>query len=151
MALLIENKEFKKLFGEVAKSRGFQSIHGYWYVESVECILTLELLKSNFSNLYYLNIRTFIHGIFGKNYIKDKTLSKGFGNITSRPPGKYHPFFDLDLAMESQVRKEGIESLFDEYLLPYSNQSLSRKGISELPDEDKRCIPLSVKEALNLE
>ena len=146
----MEKKEFKKLFGDVAKSRGFHFIHGFWYIESEECIITLELQKSNYSDLYYLNIETFVHGLFGEHYVKNKALLRKVGTVSLRPPSKYKNFLDLEVITDLQESRQGFESLFDEYILPFASQGLSRKGILELPDAFKVGIPGIAKEALGL-
>jgi len=49
----MENKEFKKLFDIIARNHGFESAFGGWFKESNECIVVLDLQKSNFGNYYY--------------------------------------------------------------------------------------------------
>jgi hypothetical protein len=68
----MDNKEFKSVFNKIACKHNFEKIFGGWFMESRECILMLELQKSNFCNLYYLNIRLYIQGCFGKQYVKSK-------------------------------------------------------------------------------
>lgn len=48
----MENKEFKKMFNEVAKSYGFESSFGGWFKDSAEGIVVLDLQKSNFGNYF---------------------------------------------------------------------------------------------------
>ena len=72
----MKNDEFKKLFDEVAKNYRFECAFSGWFKESDECILALGLQKSNFSNIYYLNIKTYIHDLFGNTIIKVRILLK---------------------------------------------------------------------------
>jgi len=58
----MDNKEFKKVFGDIAKVNGFDRAFGGWFKESSECILVLELQKSNYGDYYYLNIKIFCPG-----------------------------------------------------------------------------------------
>ena len=82
----MQNKEFKKIFDLVAQNNGFEKAFGGWFRESNECIVSLDLQKSNFSNLYYLNIKIFVNGMFGHCYSKSKALIKDTGNIFRREP-----------------------------------------------------------------
>ena len=60
----MDNTEFKKQFGEIAKASRFDRAFGGWFKESNETIIVLELQKSNFGNYYQLNIKVFIQGFF---------------------------------------------------------------------------------------
>lgn len=44
----MNSKDFKKLFGEVAKSNGFESAFGGWFRDSAECIIVLKSAKIKF-------------------------------------------------------------------------------------------------------
>ncbi len=72
----MDNIEFKKLFGAIAKSKGFEKAFGGWFKESTNCIVVLDLNKSNYSNYYQLMIKIYIQNIFGIRYIKNKDLIK---------------------------------------------------------------------------
>ena len=74
----MESNEFKKIVNELAKKGGFTSAFGGWFKESSESIVVLNLEKSNFGNLYYLYIKSFIQNAFGKNYSKSKELVKKY-------------------------------------------------------------------------
>lgn len=73
---MMDSKEFKKLFGEVAKSNGFERAFGGWFKDSVESIVVLDLQKSNFGDYYEMNIKIYVQGIFGNSYSKNKDLVK---------------------------------------------------------------------------
>ena len=147
----MENKQFKKTFGEVAKNHGFESAFGGWFKESAECIVALELMKSNFGNYYQLNVKIFIQGIFGRKYTKNKDLIKReVGNISRGEPKEYEIFFDLDRPMEDTNRQKGIETLFHDFLVPFAQSVASRDGVKELERIGKIHIPLAVKEELGL-
>jgi hypothetical protein len=57
MHINMNSKEFKNVFGELAKINGFLKAFGGWFKESTECIAILELQKSSFGDNYYLNIK----------------------------------------------------------------------------------------------
>jgi len=72
----MDTKEFKRLFDEVAKSHNFERAFGGWFKESHECIVVLDLQKSNYGGYYYLNLKIYIQGVFNKHYSKSKDLVK---------------------------------------------------------------------------
>ena len=74
--LMMNSKEFKKLFGEVAKSRGFENAFGGWFIDSPESIVVLDLQKSNYEDYYEMNLKIYIQGMFGNFYSRNKDLIK---------------------------------------------------------------------------
>lgn len=146
----MEKKDFKKLFAGVAESRNFSFQYNYWSVESNECILTLELQKSNFGNFYNLVMNVFIQGAFGNKYLKDKNLIRDLGDITTGLPYEYYVYLDLDSSIEIQDRKRGFELLFDSFIIPFANKALSKKGIYELSAERRVILMPNVQKELDL-
>lgn len=69
---IVNSKEFKSLFGSIAKENGFLQAFGGWYKESSECIAILELQKSKYGDYYMLNIKIFIQGAFDRSYSPTK-------------------------------------------------------------------------------
>lgn len=148
----VENKAFKKLFGDVARARGFGYQHSYWSLESDECIFTLDLQKSNYGNYYYLNINTFIQGVQSPNgtlYVKNKTLIRGMGQLIRRPPSEYDIYLDLDASITLEERSKGIEQLFDDFLLAFAKKALTKKGIYELAANREIILMERVKQQLD--
>ena len=125
----MDSKEFKKLFGYLAKN-GFESIFGGWFKESAECIVVLDLQKSNYGNYYELNIKVFIQGLFGKLYIKGKDLvKKDTGDIFIRQPNDYKELFDLDNKISDSEREIMLDELFNVFIVPFTSQMLSKNSI----------------------
>ena len=145
----MENKEFKKLFNEIAKSNGFQSAFGSWFKESDECIASLFLQKSNYGNYYELNIKTFIQGLFGETHKKGKVLKNAVGDLFTRQPQEYNDVLTLENSMEIDDRKNRLEKLFSDFIVPETNQTLSRAGIIELARNGEFILP-AVKKELGL-
>ncbi|MCW3111002.1 MAG: hypothetical protein JWQ09_5508 [Segetibacter sp.] len=134
----MKNAEFKKIFDNLAKINGFLSAFGGWFKESNECILVLDLQQSNYSNLYYLNIKIFIQGSFGRQYSKEKDLvKKKVGNIFIRQPIEYNNAFDLESSMNDDERRLLLENLFVNFLNAFSNKVLTRAGIKELVEKNE--------------
>jgi hypothetical protein len=145
----MDSKEFKKLFGEVAKVNEFKSAFGGWYKESSECITVLELQKSNFGDYYQLLIKVFIQGAFKSTYTPNKELIKSsLGHITANETPEYRAVLDFDEPMEDNIRKERLEKLFINHIVPFTNRALSKAGIKDLANKGEVFLLPAVKEEL---
>jgi hypothetical protein len=143
------NKEFKKSFSEIAKLNGFEYDFGGWFKESLECILVLDLQKSNFASSYYMNIKIYVHEMFGNHYIKSKKLVKtDIGDIFRRQPHSYDDVFRLDNHMNENERKSGLDELFNLFILSFASKALSRQGIKQLEGTGEVFILPAVKAQL---
>jgi len=145
----MNSKEFKNVFNDLAKSYDFEKAYSGWFKESPECIVVLDLQKSNFSNSYYLNIKIFVQGMLGNAYVKNKFLVKSdVGDIFIRQPDEYASVFDFNNAMEYDIRVEQLHLLFSEFIIPFINKALSKFGIKELAEKDEIFLLPAVKEQL---
>ena len=143
----MDSKEFKKLFGEVAKPNSFESAFGGWFKSSSESIVVLELQKSSFSNSYYLNIKIFIQGAFERIYTPNKDLIKSsMGHITSQIRDK--EILDLDESINDEKRKADLAKLFSDFIVPFTDKALSKSGIRELAEKGEITLLPAVKEEL---
>lgn len=127
----MESQEFKKEFCAMAKQYGFKTAYGCCYKESAECLFVLELQRSYYSKLYYLNMRTYIQGVFGREYAFHKNLKRDMGDVYNRPPKSYHPIFDLEEEMTDESRLVLLDACFNDFIIPYSEKNLSVSGIRE--------------------
>ena len=143
----MDSREFKNIFDEIAKANGFSKAFGGWYKESSECIAVLELQKSSFGNNYYLNIKIFIQGAFDRTYMPSKDLIKSsIGHITNQIRDK--DILDFDKPMSDTMRKQELENLFMEYIKPFTDKALSKKGVKELEAQEKIFLLPAVKAEL---
>ena len=144
----MDSKTFKSLFDDVAKKNDFERAFGGWFLDSSECIIVLDLQKSNFGNYFDLNIKIFIQGIFG-TYVKGKDLVKKYpGAIFLRQPKYYNDLFDLETPIEEDKRLQKLEELFREFIKPFTTKALSRQGIRELEAQGKISLLPAVKAEL---
>lgn len=145
----MNSNQFKKMFAEAAKASEFKSAFGGWYKESAECIAVLELQKSNFGDYYQLLIKIFIQGAFGSTYAPNKELIKSsMGHITSNETPEYKSVFDFDAPMENNVRKERLEKLFKNHIVPLTNKASSKAGIKQLAEKGEIFLLPAVKQKL---
>jgi len=145
----MDSKEFKNVFGDVAKANGFSKAFGGWFKESIECITVLDLQKSNFGDYYELNIKIYIQGMFGNKYQKSKELvKKDTGDVFRRQPNEFNDVLDFDTSMDDENRKERLEILFSEFIVPFTDKALSQLGIKELAEKEEVFLLPAVKERL---
>lgn len=145
----MESKDLKKIIKEVAKRNCFKLVNSNWVKESEEAIMVLNLQKSNFSNKYYLNIRVFIKGLFDKFIKIDKTVLKNdTGDVFRRNPPEFDPVLDLENDIELSLRIEEIEKLFNSFIIPFTYDALSIKGLLDLYRRNQINLLPAVKDAL---
>ena len=146
----MENKEFKQLFNDIAKKHGFESSFGGWFRDSNESIVALSLQKSSFGNYYQLNIKIYFQGAFDRHYSKNKDLlNKDIGNIDRGEPKEYESFLILDQRMDDSVRKKGLEALFNNFLVPFTDKALTKKGLNELAKKGEIYLTPAIMEELS--
>lgn len=145
----MNSKEFKTVFGEVANINGFEKAFGGWFKESAECIIVLDLQKSNFGDYYELNIKIYVQGAFGSHYIISKDIvKKDTGEIFQRQPPEYKNVFDFDQSMDDKNRIEILENLFSKFIVPFTNKALTKSGILELAQSGVLSLLPAVKKEL---
>ncbi len=138
---------FKKLFGKEACNNGFEFSFGGWFKESNECVIAIDLQKSNYGKYYYVNIKVFIQGTFGKTYVKSKALVKNeIGNIFTRTPPEYDDVLDIESTLEFEERKEKLHKLFSDFIVPETNKTITRAGIKSLAESGEFLLPAIKKE-----
>jgi hypothetical protein len=121
------------MFDDVAQKNKFTKSFGGWFCQTDECIIVLDMQKSNFSNQFLLNIKIYIQGIFGNTYTPDKNLvKKDIGDVFRRQPNEFNDVFDFENALTDSKRKERMEELFNSFIVPFLNKALFKKGILEL-------------------
>ena len=139
----------RNIFNEVAKRNNFGKAFGGWFIESPECIVVLDLQKSNFGDYYELNIKIFVQGMFGNAYVKGKDLvKKQVGDTFTRQPDNYKDVFEFDRTMADDKRTQKLEELFSAFIKPFANKALSRQGLKELGDQEKIFLLPAVKSEL---
>ena len=134
----MRNNEFRKLFGKEARANGFESAHGGWLKMSDECIVVLDLQKSNFGNYFQLMIKIYVQGMFGMKYSKSKDLVKRqTGDVFRGEPPRYRDVFDFDGLMDDEKRKKRLAEMFIEFVGPFTDKALSRSGLKKLAAEEQ--------------
>jgi len=144
----MDNKTFKHIFGMIAKKNGFESAFGGWFKQSEECIFTIQLVRSNFGNYYMVDIKVNVQGTFGNRYVKSKSLLRDIGDVFRREPKEFEAALNLEQQMEDEERKQKLESLFKDFLIPFSEKVLTIHGIKDLAKKGEIYLLPAVKEEL---
>jgi hypothetical protein len=146
----MSSKEFKKMFGDEAKSNSFKSAFGGWFKETDECIVVLNLQKSNFGDYYQLLIKIYVQGMFGNSYSMSKDLvKKEGGDVFRGEPPHYNDIFDFDKLMKDEKRKERLKKLFSEFIVPFTDNALNRQGLKDLSAKGEVFLLPAVKVQLS--
>lgn len=128
----MESNEFKKIFGEIARSHSFEKAHEGWFKEFPEVIQVLDLQKSN-------------------SYVKSKKLVKtDGGTIFLRQPDMYSDLLNLEASLDETERRDAIKHMFEQFLTPLSEKTSSKQAIKELHMKGDLFILPAVKEELGL-
>ena len=144
----METKDFRKLFKDLAKKNGFESAFSGWFKQSEECIFTMELIRSNFGRYYMVDLKIYVQGTFGNHYVKDKSLLRNVGDFFSRTPKQFEAALDLEQQMEDVERTQKLESLFQDFVVPFSEKALTMHGIEKLVKNEELYLLPAVKEEL---
>ena len=135
LGLIMNSKEYRKVFNTIAQENGFEKAFGGWFKESQECILVLDLQKSNFGDYYEMNIKVFVQGAFGNSYVKNKNLvKKDIGDIFTRQPAALR-----DVLIFDDVQSNFIPSEIGSLLIEAIQSKFSQKNYREIARlEDRR-------------
>ena len=144
----METKEFKTMFGKIAKSNGFKLLYGGWYKESEDSMVIIYLLRSYYSRLYYFRPKINIRGVFGKNSISKVDVQSDVADIEISCPKEYYDLFNLETNLDENTRKAMLEKLFETYVVPLTDKALSLEGIEELANAGEIQIEPVIKEEL---
>ena len=144
-------EQFKKTIHSTALKNGFDKSFGGWFKSSSECIIVLNLQRSNFSELFYLNIKIFVQGVFGIKYIPSKDLvNNDMGNMFRRPPNRFSDYLKFGEEVNSVEMNSFIEKMFTDFVIPFTNSALTKTGIKELYQKGEIAIPPVVVKELEM-
>lgn len=145
----MEGKDFKVLFDKAATNKGFKKAFGFWYKEAKDCMIVLDLQKSNYGKYFDLNFKVFIQGVFNTKYEPSKKNFADTGDIFIRQPAKFNDILNLELQIENETRINHIECLFDEFVIPYSLKCSSLGGIIEMANQESLYLLPAIREEIH--
>lgn len=142
-------KVLKRTFAEITKSIGLETKFGGFVKETEEVIVVLLFQKSNYSSQVYLNIKLYIQGVFGKNYLLSREMVvNDVGDVFRRAPKDYDEIFNLNTDLSDNERIEYLKKFIDEFLSGFIQQTSTVKGIMLLAEQGELFLFPAVKSEL---
>ncbi|MBQ2552070.1 MAG: DUF4304 domain-containing protein [Treponema sp.] len=142
-------KVLKRTFAEITKSIGLETKFGGFVKETEEVIIVLSFQKSNYSSQVYLNIKLYIQGVFGKNYLLSREMVvNDVGDVFRRAPKDYDEIFNLNTDLSDNERIEYLKKFIDEFLSGFIQQTSTVKGIMLLAEQGELFLFPAVKSEL---
>ena len=138
--------QFRRLFEQLMVThKGVPVRKDVWYVPwspEEECTTAVELQKSNWSKLFYVNISVYARGAFGWNVSDISEAVKlwdhgGAGGpaITDRRlPVEFNPACDLESSLSDEERRKQLSDAFA-FLAIFSKRAKSRSGVRLLAED----------------
>ncbi len=129
---------------DLAKAGGFFKKSGTWYRRQAETIAILDLQKSQYSHLYFLNVALWLLPIADAQFPKEPTchvrsrLTRLFPNAEE----EVNELLDLDAPLDDPVRCAGLRSIFSSRLLPLLDQCSTIVGLRS--DEGRKLTNVSL-------
>jgi hypothetical protein len=145
----MDSRAFKSLFSQIAAENGFDPEFGGWFRESEECVVVLDLQKSNFGNYYELNLKIFVQGLFGDHHVRSKdVVKKKAGDVFVRQPNQFRSQLALDSGLSPLEYERGLQMLFADFVRPVTSDALTRAGLLRLGHKGVVYLLPAVREQL---
>ena len=138
---------FRQLFEQLMVGyKGVPVGKDVWYMpwsREDECITAIQLQKSNWSKLFYVNILVYTRGAFGWN-VSDLTEAmalwergRGGGAAIAdrRLPSEFNPACDLQSSLSDEERRKQLSDAVA-FLDIFSKRAKSRSGVRLLAEDE---------------
>lgn len=144
----MDNKEFKKIVGEVLRSKGFQLERKIYYARSKELIACIDFQKSNFDNSFFINFGFTLVSLNPNLKYPRSNTSDVMGRFICYDKGEKKPSFNLECLCQEELVKSVLMNL-ESNVLPVVESGLER--YFKINPAAKSVAKLSVKQYLKLE
>jgi hypothetical protein len=124
-----------------------------WLRVTSESIIAIDLQRSSYGRIYYLNFRVWVQGLWNRAYTVDDELLRDTGDIFRREPPEFSEALDLESSLDPIARKRRLEELFRSFVSPLSEAFATREGIRAFVREraEMICLLPAVREQLGIE
>jgi hypothetical protein len=128
----MDKEDLKKIVHYACQSEGMHKLKpNFWYWTGSECISVINLQKSNYSELFYVNIGTFICELDLSNM--SPTIDQCHfvtrmeaANINGSSASSY---FDLENSINDELRAAGIDQAIRKVAIPEMFRFNTKQGI----------------------
>jgi hypothetical protein len=141
--------DFKSVFRQVAVQNDFSFQHNRYWKKSPETVICLELQKSNYSNIYYLNFKIWLQGVFGSKFDPSSELARDTGDVFRGQPKDWDKLFDLDQISDKETCRQEMARFFKAFVTPFTEKALTRSGILELANSNEVFLLPAVRAELD--
>jgi hypothetical protein len=139
---------FKKIFDSIANKSGWNVVRGGWvFASSVsdECIVSIDLQKSNHSKRFYVNMNIYVQGAFGRKFDRDLDVTNTASTAFRRSPKDFDDAFDLTSCLADDERNGRIVSFFS-FLEHFAQMARTRCGLLNLAEDGEIHLIAGVRE-----
>lgn len=131
----MDNKVFKRFFGEIAESHGFKSLRRGWFQEVSAALIILELQKSNYGNYYEMNLSLYLElPAVGSLAELASFVARNPPDVFRRQPTESSAAFDLDAGIDPLERERQLRQVFTDTVDEIVRGMSSPAGILNLRD-----------------
>lgn len=130
----MERKEFIKILSKYFVEQNFINEKQIWYIEREEIIIAIDIQQSQYSKLFYVNIRVYIKDFYIKNLYTSQQLmeaiKKRHGMFLTTITN--NTFFNLDYILDDEIRESKIINHLNTFLIPIIKLAGTRSGVKKL-------------------
>ena len=146
----MNGKQFKKWFGDVAKSNGFEKSSGNWLQNVGELTKLVNLQKSNFANKEYVNFGFIINGVPSGQLLMH--IGYRLSSPDSEERRKVEELLDLDSSIDDSARKSALAVRLSHDVFGQLQKTNTEADLLSVLKKQPHLnnVPLSVKKHLNL-
>lgn len=141
---------FRNIFGSMAVKNGWLAVKGGWVhgiKETDECIVSIDLQKSSYGKQFYVNIKIYVQGAFGRRFDGDLNLQNSIPTAFRRLPGDFDDIFDLTSVLNDNERLARMSSVF-RFLEDFAREATSLRGLLKLAENGKILLIVGVPEEI---
>lgn len=136
---MIDKKTFKKAIGVPLEKAGLQKRGQSWYLDGKDAIVVINLQKSDWGELYYINIGIWLKALGEASYPKENQCHLGFRAESLFPEQRELIFLSCSLAKSSPILLSDLSEFIKKQLVPFLDDCvdidklkiLALKGILE--------------------
>lgn len=125
--------EFKNCVGRRLESAGFVRRSDSWYLRTDETILVINLQRSQWSRLYYLNLAIWLNALGAQTWPKENHCPIGLrlDDLVSEPAEAKRSMDLEDESMSWEDRCAYLQSVLDSTVVPFMKRCGTLAGIQE--------------------
>ncbi|MEM6817059.1 MAG: DUF4304 domain-containing protein [Bacteroidota bacterium] len=148
----MDKKKLVAILDDELKSLGFQRKSTSWYLDQDEIIQVINLQKSSYSNLFYVNISIYIKAIEPpKGLPKEEQchIRTRLDRTMVDAPKNYDYLFDLEnVTLNDKDYKREMSECVAKNIIPQLESINSKEGVLKVAEKNSvmlNMLPLSVK------